>query len=798
MVTAAKNTICYHCGDTCYANNIILLEDKPFCCNGCKSVYKILHDNSLDQYYSIENKPGIKPPEENYFDYLELEEVRKKIIQYEDEKQIRLQLFIPSIHCSSCIFLLEQLHKINPIFNYSRINYTKKEITISVKSSPNAIQAVFELLSRLGYAPHIPLKNERDKNHESENLIIPIGIVGFCFGNIMLLSFPEYVSGGKPIDPTLKTIFSLLIIALTIPVLLFGAKRYFKAAYKSLGQKYLSIDIPVALGISALLLRSLYEIILKGNAGYFDSLAGLIFFLLIGRWFQSKTYDHLSFEKDFKSFFPLAILKKQASIFKATPIQELKTGDIIRLRNQEVLPVNASLMNEQATFDYSFVTGESQLVKKSQTDKLFAGGKLIGNAVELIVENPSNQSYLAELWREQDEETMHNKLHSFINKVSHRFTLTILIIACLGFTYWLYKSNISNALEILTSILIVACPCALALVIPFTYGSADRHLGKLGIYLKKAEIIESLYNIKNIVFDKTGTLTKSSSEKITYDGQVLTSLIQNHLSSILTNSIHPLSQQVASHLNQPTSISNVIDYKEITGLGIKAIVDNNHYFIGSLKWLKQNKLTISSSLKNNPSTMVWIGKDKKVLGCFKIGNTYRKGVLDIIKLLKKKFKITILSGDTDHEKEYLLKEVGANVDLLFNQNPLDKQKYIQNTESTIMLGDGINDAAALKASAVGISITEDISTFTPNSDIIMDANQISRLPSLLQFGKDCRKVIYCCLTLSFLYNIIGLTFALQGHLTPFVAAVLMPISSISVVITSTSLTTWFVKRRNLL
>ncbi|MEJ0055581.1 MAG: hypothetical protein WDN75_07940 [Bacteroidota bacterium] len=255
-----------------------------------------------------------------------------------------------------------------------------------------------QLLASLGYAPLInPADKTGAEARADKNLLIKLAVAGFAFGNVMLLSFPEYLGLGKE-EHGFGPVFGYLNIALSIPVIFFSAKDYFINAWKSFSQRQLNIDVPIALGLAALFLRSCFEIITHTGAGYLDSLTGLVFFLLIGRWFQTKTYETLAFDRDYTSYFPLAVLRKEAEEWKAVVIGELAPLDRIRIRNLEVVPADSELVSEKAFIDYSFVTGETRPVKVMLGDLIYAGGRVLGQPVELIVSKPTSQGHLTSLW----------------------------------------------------------------------------------------------------------------------------------------------------------------------------------------------------------------------------------------------------------------------------------------------------------------------------------------------------------------------------------------------------------------
>ena len=424
---------CFHCGDDCEKEHIVF-DDKDFCCNGCKTVYEILNQNDLCTYYDLDKNPGISLKSKKFDDkyaFLDNDEVSRLILDFKDELLAKVTLFVPAIHCSSCIWLLENLYKLTDGINHSRVNFVNKEISLDYEPEVISLREIVELLATLGYEPSISLENSEKKSKKSVNrsLYLKIGVAGFAFGNIMLLSFPEYF-GFEGLEPEIQIFLSFLNIFLSLPVVFYCSSDYYRSAWSGLQQRIINIDVPISLGIIVLFLRSLYEIISQSGPGYLDSLSGLLFFLLVGKWFQNYTYQGLSFERDYKSYFPLAVFKKVGDRFESITVNQVEKGDIIRVRNQEIIPVDSILISESANIDYSFVTGESSPVSKSEGEYIYAGGRQLGGSIELNAVKRVSQSYLTQLWN--NDAFTKNKEESFelmINRVSKYFTIAVLILA---------------------------------------------------------------------------------------------------------------------------------------------------------------------------------------------------------------------------------------------------------------------------------------------------------------------------------------------------------------------------------
>lgn len=770
---------CYHCGDKIPGKGIHF-DDKDFCCIGCKNVYQLLSNSALGQFYQLEKGAGQKPQSGNLekYAFLEVEKIRSKFIDFEDADHTRVTLFIPQIHCSSCIYLLENLTRIDPRIRSCQVNFAKREAVINFNKELKLSELAL-LLDQIGYVPNFGDRKTSEQKKD-RSALYKLGFAGFAFGSIMLWSFPEYL-GIEKVNPEFRSFTSYLSLIVSLPVFFYSASDYFISAFKALKFKSLNLDVPITIGILALYLQSLYSIFIDAGPGYMDSFAGFIFFLLIGKWFQSKTYKSLSFERDYKAYFPVAVTRIVKDQEEIVEIEDIHINDLLLIRNDEVIPCDCILESNHARVDYSFVTGESEHISKEKGDFIYAGGKLIGQRTALKVVKESDRSHLTSLWNEVRSEKENSGRSIYQDKMSVYFLAALIFIAAAASVTWLFI-DATRVMEIAVAVLIVACPCALALSAPFTYGNTMRLLGRKGLYLKNTTVIERLNSVTDLVFDKTGTLTSSSKYHVKYVGDELNEEEKKSICSLANSSTHPLSRSIVNQFIEQQIIpsSTIENFKEEAGKGLEGRINGLNLQLGSNRFVGINQME-----NNESSSHVRIGEK---CGTFRFSSELRKGIEILPKSLER-YTLHIISGDGEQDLGLLESIFPKSTSIYFHQTPEDKLNYVKNLQSkgkkVLMIGDGLNDSGALGIADVGIAVSEDAFRFTPSSDAIIDAKSLTDLNPLLQTSAFSKTILRVCLAFSLAYNITGLSFALTGMLTPLVAAIIMPVSSITVVCIST-------------
>ncbi len=785
---------CAHCGADCPPEPV-WVDEQPFCCNGCSSVYALLKENKLCNYYSLNSRPGQRAEADGQFDWLDQPEIAQQVLDFASDELAVVRFDLPQIHCSSCIWLLEQLGRLDPGILHSEVLFLEKKVIIRYNPKAITLGQVVALLHRIGYGPKLnldSLNSSRKKVRFDGDMIAKLGVAGFCAGNIMLLSFADYLDPGR-VDPDFLKLFGWLSALLAMPVVFYSGIDILTSAWKSVAIRRLNIDVPLALGIVSMLVLSLWELFTNTGTGYWDSLTALIFILLIARWLQQRNYAFLSFERDYRAYFPLSTQRVDADGRIATvPVSQLAIGDLIRVRNDEIIPTDGVLESDSASIDYSFLTGESQAVAVSRGQLIYAGGRNAGTALELLVHQTVDQSHLTQLWNHPAfSKPVENKFTGVLDRINRYFTPVALVLAVGSGLFWLVFDP-GRALHAFMGVLIVACPCVLVLANPFTLGHIVRILGRWAFYLKGNQAVEQLAEADTIVFDKTGTLTQTQREAVKGHpyGVEWSAAEKSLLRTASSQSSHPLARAIDQYL-AGSGLLSIDRFSELPGKGVEVQIGEHRVRLGSAALI-----AVPAELEAHEG-QTHIEIDGVYRGYFESSQTLRPGVGQLLDVLSARYDLWLVSGDPHGRPEQWQRWFKAG-QILMGQTPEQKLELVARLQregrKVLMIGDGLNDAGALRQANAAISISDDASRFAPASDAILQGAAFGRLASFLQLARRHRRLIYTCFVFSGSYNVVGLYFATQGLLAPVIAALLMPLSSITVLSLATGLV-WVEARR---
>lgn len=763
----STETICAYCESVC-DSDIVHLNNQHYCCYGCATL--------SDVVARMKHAPvdiALK------YKQLDLPESFNELVDYQNDKLYKIAISLPAIHCSSCIELLEDLPSFMNGVLSCHVNFEQRRCTVSIRKNV-PLSAVAQLLDDIGYPPQISVSQKRNDAEKAINRtnLLKLALAGFCFGNIMLFSLPHYFGLGVTNQLFFTRLFSVLSMVLSLPVVAYAGRDYLTSAYKALSAGKLHINVPIAIGILSLFGWSFYEILSGAGIGYLDSLAGLIFFLLIGKWFQHKVYDHVSYHRNVQDFIPLVVRKLVHQQEEWVRIDSLEKGDIVRVKNEEIIPVNGILLKGIGRVDYAFITGESVPEPVQHLGAVYAGGCQESGELDIQLSEKPSIEKLWSTWSTNSE--VKEFRNSWLDAISHYFTLGVLAIALVAGAVWGFI-DMSRAIFVFSAVLIVACPCALALSAPFTYGNILRVFSKNNFFLKNANAIFTLGEIQHIVLDKTGTMTEKEALLVSFEGGELTAMDKQLIAAVTNQSTHPLSS-IITHYLKGVDFLPTLHFKEEQGKGVEATVGGKFIKIGSSSWL--------NAADTSKATSVYVSIDEELIGHFRIQAKYRTGLETILNRLSTMVSLSVLSGDTDGEKSALHHLFPGFKMLKFKLKPAQKAQLIselQTQEKVMMIGDGLNDSAAIQRGDMGVALTENLNGFYPGSDAVLLSDSFEQLPEMVALAKYAKKIVRWSFLFSLMYNVTGVGFAVLGLLTPVIAAILMPLSSISVVLLVTVL-----------
>ncbi len=779
---------CGHCGDPC-ATGAVVTDTHVFCCVGCQSVFEILRDHDLAAFYICDPAAGLsqrtgQAPSADAFASLDLPEVAEGFLTPGGDRIRRATFPVPNLHCAACVWLLEQLWKLDPAVRRSEVDLVQRVVRVDFDTHKTSLRRIAELLARVGYAPSLDVSGQAGGAPSARRrLYVQLGLAGFAFGNAMIFSIPRYVNGA-PLDPLFQGWFNALNVALALPVFFVSASDYWRGAWAALRARTVTLDVPIALGLLVLFARSLADIVAGAGEGYLDSFTGLVFFLLIGRLFQMKAFEHLTFDRTMAAFLPLSVLTERDGERRATPVGDIRAGDILHVRPREVVPTDAVLLSASGTLEYAFVTGEQTPILIRAGQHVRAGGRVIGGTLRLAALSQPSESRLAAMFSGLGG--THRPEHWLVSvsaRFGQGFTVAAIGLAAAGALWWWPDTRM--ALNVATSVLIIACPCALTLSAPITLGTALGRLGRRGWFLRTPSVVLDLARIDTVVFDKTGTLATSGS---TAAAPELDGAAWRLARRLATESLHPTSRAIAADFDPADLVALPVTHlDESPHGGIRGQVAGHVVAIGTAAYVGRG---VGPEGTNGP-LVTWARVDDR-FGQVVVSPTMRPGVPALLTALRRGYRLWLTSGDHALEAPSWRPWFGER--LRFLQSPVDKVSLVRDRQAegrhVLVVGDGLNDAGALRSAHVGLAVSDDTACIVPSCDAIVGGRDLASLAGVLAYARRARRVIVLCFVVSLLYNAIGLSLALAGHLTPLATAVLMPVSSLTIVGLSTGLMRW--------
>lgn len=775
---------CSHCGQPILIpHRIKEYPDKNFCCQGCMTVFQILNDNGMDYYYKLKDEKisPINVTNENY-DYLEDQEFLNKTCEHHADETKTLSFHLEGIYCHGCVWLLENLHKLDQEVLISRFNLSTNVIEVRLKSK-GSFKAIAKLLNLLGYKPHVitDTVNQRDLQKKADHkMLVRIGIAGAATGNIMLYATSIYSGASGFIEQHFNWLSGLI----AIPAIFYSGVPFYQSTFQAIRSKRLSIDIPIFVAVFVGALVSYYNLFTGSPAVYFDSVTALIFLLLASR-FVLKRIERKSFELESieQYLYSGSIFKRQVhgQFLEILP-KDVQVGDFILIKTGKEIPVDGEVVEGESLINQSLLTGESAPIKVKVGQRVFQGTLNLENDFVVKVLAKGKDSRLGKMLKDLSLDTTKPQIVTFTDKVAQAFLIAVFSISALIVLYFGYHNQWMLGIERALTMMIVTCPCALGIGTPLTFNRSFNLLFDRGILIKNTNVLERILNSKKIFLDKTGTLTFGNYQvtqmKIHGDQVNLADIIYR----LENYSRHPMAFAIKNYLKQNNYLTNpasieIENYQEHIGMGVSGSYNNNFYSIKRLEKNESNNLGFSC---------VGVYKNEELVSEFTLSDLIREDSPKAIASLKSMgFEPYVLSGDNTNAVNSIASVLNLDSAHTFSKaSPENKKQILCENPNSIMVGDGANDALSLKEASVGIAVKGSMDISLRVSDVFLTRTGINPIVELITISKETLKIIKRNLYLSAWYNIVAGTMAVMGLINPLLAAIVMPLSSLTVVLSN--------------
>ncbi len=769
---------CTHC-DEAALPPLYLESDSdrlhPFCCEGCMTVYHIIHEKGLNAYYDIKRDSiSLKrraPVDQRVtqFQYLDHEDFLKEYSYLDVNNFQTMEIYLEGIHCLACLWLIEKLPEFLPNIQSCKLDIDKSVVTVKIQKNGKFSQVAKEL-NQLGYKPH-PLKRNQEvvnlRIKEERTSLLRIGIAGAAAGNIMIYAVSLY--GGA--EGEFAHLFNLLTVLFAIPVLTFSALPFYQNAWNAVKNKTLSIDIPISISLLVGAFMGVYNLIIGVPDNYFDSLTTLVFLLLLSRYFLSKIQEKGFSASDLHFFYQtesVFVSNKETPVkFVETHPKFIKDKDVLKIKPGDFFPADCVILKGTSNINMSLLTGEVHPIRVDVGENVFSGTQNVdGELLVEVIKAPENSRLGMILKNVEDGWSLRSKIVNLTNKISKYFTLAVFILSAVLFFYLLKNHGLKHALECAITLLIVTCPCALALAVPLTFTRALSKASENGIIIKSDEVIEKISKIQHVFLDKTGTITYGKLKIVNFTILRTPKIrIEDIILNLEKDSKHPVALALRDFIKGSDALSvEVKNFKETLGVGVSGTINEIHYEIR----------------KNG------IFEDDSIVASFEVKDIVRSESKSVIeKMINRGIQLTVLSGD----KKEVVQKIAADVSLnphaaLYGLSPEDKSRIIKSTPNSMMVGDGANDAIALSHSSVGVAVMGAMDISLRAADVYLTTPGLESIEKLFILSQETMKVIRRNLVLSLIYNSISVIAAFVGVINPLIAAVIMPVSSLTVLFSS--------------
>ncbi len=798
-VETSSQIFCAHCSLPVPKGLIESDAVQQFCCAGCRVVYDTIHACGLDSFYRLKQIAGetLQPAQTTTSKYeaFDAPEFAKLYIRPANDAAMSIELLLEGVTCSACIWLIEKLPEVVPGVIEARLNLRAASVRITWDRDRVKLSQIARMLDRLGHPPH-PARGQSKRElirRESRRMLIQIGVAGALMGNIMLIALAMYAGDASGMDTAYRTFFRWLSVGLGVVALTWPGGIFFRSSILALRNKTINLDVPIALALLVGGVSGVANVLLGSGEIYFDSLAVLVFLLLVGRFVQYRQHRRADDAVDLMfSMTPISCrLVRDDGVFEI-PVEALTVGDTVEIHSGELLPADGKITAGQSAVDQALLTGESVPVEVTAGSRVHAGSLNTGQTIRVHVDAVGSDTRIGRLMQLVETGVQDKpKIVRLADRVSFWFLPAVCVLSAGVFAAWCTVS-LSAAIDHTVALLIVTCPCVLGLATPLTIAVAIGRLSKQKILIKSATALEALAERGRVLIDKTGTITRGSPRVVRYIGdEELKALI----GEIERHSQHPVGRALYNAFGEyelsaamRVGLSNITDRHDG---GISARCGHTQVAIGSLSFMR-NRVEAFDDLGKTIAdidaageTSVIVAIDGQVCAIVGLRDEPRPDARESIRSMAKLgWQPGMISGDRPLVVRAVASQVGIDpLCATALTSPEEKLRIVKQSsaiQKTIMVGDGVNDAAALAAADVGIAVHGGAEASLAAADVYIATPGLQPVVNLLRMSRHTMFVVKRNLVISLAYNLVAGVFAAAGLMHPMLAAILMPLSAATV------------------
>lgn len=774
---------CKHCKQD-YANSAALTNDKgeKFCCAGCLKVYEFLQANDLAEFYDRLGKVKLQKASEERFSEAAIENFYKNFVTTKDGVS-EMFLVVKGITCAACVWLVEKVLSRTEGVLEINISGANAKANIKWDESQISLAQILSTLSLIGYSPlpYSPLNAENAAKNNNRQHYAKLLVAVACLMNLMWIAVALYSGYFSGLSQAQKDILHFAEFILASPVLFYTGSEFYKSAFVALKNRSVNMDLSVIGGATAAYAYSVWAMLTRAGEVYFDSVAMVVCFVFIGKYFQQKVLlNAVDFGDSLGGFALSKVRILRGEKVEFVEASEVEVGEVMLVENGEKLLLDGECVEGDGLFDYSVLTGESLPVSVKAGESLTSGGVCVGGLVKVKSSKKFNDSSLNQLVRLIETSRLKKgKLEVVANLISAKFSLTILLLAVAAFVWWSLAVGVEKGVVVGISVLIISCPCALSLATPVASLVGLNRTLREGLVCKESSVLEKMASCQKIVFDKTGTLTKGQIRVKTL--HKFADFNQSGLLFLTQNSSHLVSRCVSEFLRVNLSKPNLSEFSvtSVVGGGLKG----GGFVAGSAKFLEENGVVVSKQARTllGANLGFFVAFEGVLVALFELEDEMKKESFALVKGLQKLgYKVAILSGDRQETTRSVADALGVT-EVVSNASPQDKLDFITSQNPCIFVGDGVNDAAAIGRASVGIALSSASSLSLQNADATFIGG-LEKLASCVKIAKQTKRRIHQNLAISLAYNAAAIPLAFCGVVIPLVAAAVMSLSSICVVL----------------